>query len=263
MLTIIGCGNPNRSDDGVGPAVARLLAEHPKVKSSLAVRVFDAGTAGMDVMFQAKGSRALILVDASDTGGEPGAIFRLPGGELASVPEPSFTLHGFRWDHALYAGKKIFRGAFPEDVTVYLIERGKLDLGVGLSPPVQAAVERVVELIVEQAKTFVLASPSVRITRGSFYLGAELYEQYFHGAPSIAVTSVNGSIALMSLQAQAAGGLLAKVRNARGDRVIHAREFLLEQRVGDSEDHELSAEWNADLMALVVPNPNQAQVHGR
>jgi hydrogenase maturation protease len=214
-------------------------------------------------MFQARGSRALILADASDSGAEPGAIFRLPGGELASVPEPSFTLHGFRWDHALYAGRKIFRDAFPEDVTVYLIQKEKLDLGGGLSAPVHAAVERVVELILEQVKTFVLPRPSVRITGGSFYLGAELYERYFHGAPSIAITSINGHIALVTLQQRAAGGLLAKVRNARGDRVIHAREFLLEQRVEESAEHELSAEWNADLMALVVPNPNEAQVDGR
>jgi hydrogenase maturation protease len=263
MLTIIGCGNSNRSDDGAGPAVARLLVENPTVRASPAARVFDAGTAGMDVMFQARGSGALIIVDASDSGAEPGAIFRLPGGELASVPEPTFSLHGFRWDHALYAGRKIFREAFPEDVTVFLIEREKLDLGVGLSAPVRAAVDRVVELIIERVSTFVLSRPAVRITRGSFYLGAELYERYFHGAPSIAVTSVNGQIALMSLQEQAAGGLLAKVRNARGDRVVHAREFLLEQRVGESEEHELAAEWNADLMALVVPNPNQARSHGR
>ncbi len=262
MLTIIGCGNPNRSDDGAGVAVAKLLAEHPRVRSSPLVRVFDAGTGGMDVMFHARGSGALILADASDTGGEPGTIFRVPGAELGSVPEPSFTLHGFRWDHALYAGRRMFRDAFPEEVTVYLIERQTLELGVGLSVPVKAGVARVVDLIVEQVKAFIVARPSVSIRQGSFYLSAELYEHYFPGVQSNALTSKNGQMALVSLQERGGGGLLVKIRNARGDRVIHAREFLLEQRVGEFEEHELSAEWNADLMALVVPNPNEAQVHG-
>jgi hydrogenase maturation protease len=256
MLTIIGCGNPNRSDDGAGVAVARRLMAH----ASPSVRVFDAGTAGMDVMFQARGSDALVIVDASDSGSEPGSIFRVPGEALASAPEPSYSLHGFRWDHALHAGKKIFRESFPDDVTVYLIERETLALGVGLSPRVEAAVERVVALVLERAKAVVPAS--IRIARGSFYLSAELYERYFHGLQSIAVLSQGERFALLPLLAEGGSGLLVKVRNARGDRVIHAREFLLEQRVSESEEHELSVSWDSDLAALTMPNPNRAHAHG-
>jgi hydrogenase maturation protease len=263
MFTIIGCGNPNRSDDGAGVAVARALAAHPQVKSSPVVRVFDAGTAGMDVLFQARGSRELIIVDASDSGAEPGSIFRAPGSEFESAPEPSFTLHGFRWDHALHAGRKIFREDFPKEVTVYLIEREKLDLGIGLSPRVEGAVESVVTLVLAQLRAYELARPSIRIAGGSFHLSAELYERYFHGLSAIAIASLNGQIALMPLQEQAGGGLLVKVRNARGDRVVHAREFLREQEVEESDEHEVPAEWHPELAALLVPNPSQAQVHGR
>ena len=50
MLTIIGCGNLNRSDDAVGAIMAQrlqqFLVEHPYPN----VQVYDCGTAGMEVI---------------------------------------------------------------------------------------------------------------------------------------------------------------------------------------------------------------------
>lgn len=141
MLTIIGCGNLNRSDDGVGVVVARKLMDAVRARSD--VQVFDAGTGGMDVMFRARGSDELIVVDASRSGSAAGSIFKVPGPELAAAHEPSYSLHDFRWDHALYAGRRIFGDDFPSRVTVFLIEAGNLDLGLTLSEPVSEAAGRV------------------------------------------------------------------------------------------------------------------------
>ena len=147
MLTIIGCGNLNRCDDGVGVIVARRLGEYVSRYRRDNVRVFDAGTDGMSVMFRARGADCLVLVDASRSGSEPGAVFRVPGGELASDYEPAYSLHDFRWDHALYAGRRIFGPAFPTDVTVFLIEAASLDVGCELSTEVGAAAARVAQEI--------------------------------------------------------------------------------------------------------------------
>ncbi|AKG24124.1 hydrogenase maturation protease [Calothrix sp. 336/3] len=137
MLTIIGCGNLNRCDDAVGVIIAqrlqKYLAQHPHPQ----IQVFDCGTGGMEVMFQARGSKQLIIIDASTSGSEPGAVFKVPGKELATLPEPSYSLHDFRWDNALAAGQKIFADDFPENVTVYLIEAANLSLGLELSPAVK------------------------------------------------------------------------------------------------------------------------------
>ncbi|KAB8334425.1 hydrogenase maturation protease [Scytonema tolypothrichoides VB-61278] len=155
MLTIIGCGNLNRSDDAVGVLIAQRLQQYLAQYPLPDVRVYDCGTAGMEVMFQARGSKKLIIIDASSTNSEPGAIFKVPGKELEALPEPSYNLHDFRWDHALAAGKKIFKEDFPLDVTVYLIEAETLDFGVGLSPVVQHSADLVFEeitAIVRQSK---------------------------------------------------------------------------------------------------------------
>jgi hydrogenase maturation protease len=152
MLTIIGCGNPNRSDDGAGVAVAHRLLCELGGQAPPGVQVFDTGTSGMEVMFKARGSRELVLVDACSSRSEPGAVFEVPGHLLERVPEPAFNLHGLRWDHALHAGRKIFREEFPEQVTVYLIEKQSLDLGIGLSPLVERAVAIVVERILARVR---------------------------------------------------------------------------------------------------------------
>ena len=143
MLTIIGCGNLNRCDDGVGVIIAHRLDEYVRRCGRADVSVFDAGTDGMGVMFRARGAQQLVLVDASRSGSEAGAVFQVPGGELAQDYEPAYSLHDFRWDHALYAGHRIFGASFPTDVTVFLIEAGRLDLGCELSAPVSAAAARV------------------------------------------------------------------------------------------------------------------------
>ena len=122
MVVIIGCGNLNRKDDGVGIVVAQRLQSHFRENPIPEVRVYDAGTGGMEIMFQARHASSLILIDASVSGTEPGTIFKLPGSEVANRPPPSYSLHSFRWDHALYAGQKIFGDSFPDEVTVYLVE---------------------------------------------------------------------------------------------------------------------------------------------
>lgn len=144
MLTIIGCGNTNRSDDGVGVFVAQALQEHPRARRREDVRVFDAGTNGMQVMFEAVGIRQLIIVDASRTGSTPGAIYLVPGAELEAEHTPSFSLHDFRWDHALAAGRKIYRERFPTEISVYLIELQSSGFGLELSETVRAAADSVI-----------------------------------------------------------------------------------------------------------------------
>ena len=145
MLTIIGCGNLNRCDDAAGIRVVQRLLDDFDGAPPAGVQLFDAGTNGMEVMFQARGSEALILIDACRSGSEPGAIFEVPGEELAARPTPSYNLHDFRWDHALFAGRQIFADDFPDEVAVYLIEAASLDLGIGLSPAVEQAVDQVVD----------------------------------------------------------------------------------------------------------------------
>jgi hydrogenase maturation protease len=150
MLTVIGCGNLTRSDDGVGVVVARAVHDALSPAQRARVAVFDAGTDGMGVMYRARGATALIVVDASRSGTEPGTIHEVPGTVLEGPPPAGLTLHDFRWDHALYVGRRLYGDDFARDTRVFLIEAEDLSFGVELSDRVQRAASRVAGMILER-----------------------------------------------------------------------------------------------------------------
>jgi hydrogenase maturation protease len=143
-IAVIGCGNANRRDDGVGPYVIELLRDRVFPDD---VALFDAGTDGMGVMYRARGVLRLIIVDAKAPEDEPGAIYEVPGEVLEMPPPESFNLHDFRWDHALYAGRRIYGEQFPQDVAVLLIEAGSVDYGLDLTAEVERAAVKVADRI--------------------------------------------------------------------------------------------------------------------
>ncbi len=143
---VIGCGNLFRRDDGLGiRAIEWLRGESLPV----AVELFDAGTSGLEVIFQARDCRELIIIDACRSGSEPGSVFRIPGSEVALRHTPALTLHDFRWDHALYAGSRLFGEEFPQSVTVFLVEGSDFGFGDGLSAEVTRALPKMVEQVLE------------------------------------------------------------------------------------------------------------------
>lgn len=148
-LAIIGCGNPARSDDGAGVAVVQALRSQELHKHG--VQLIDAGTAGMDVIFRVRGVPRVLIIDACRSGSEPGAIFRLSAREAMTPTEHGFTLHGLRWDHALYAGCKMFGDGFADHAVVILIEGLDFGFGFDLSAPVKGAVHRVATLLASEA----------------------------------------------------------------------------------------------------------------
>ena len=143
-LAIIGCGNPARSDDGAGIEVIRLLAQTAPPPG---VMLIDAGTSGMDVMFRVRGAREVVIVDACRSGSEPGAIFRLPAREAMTPAGHGYSQHGLRWDHALYAGSRMYGDAFLDRAEAILIEAGELGFGLELSEPVRQAARAVAALL--------------------------------------------------------------------------------------------------------------------
>ncbi len=259
MLVVIGCGNTNREDDGVGVVVAQRLAERLRRHPVPGVRAFDCGTGGMEVMFAARGAEALVVVDACRSGGEPGAIFDVPGEVLESLPEPSFNLHDFRWQHALGAGRRIFRDDFPRDVRVLLVEAQRTGLGLELSEPVRAAAETLYERLLGRVAEHAAArhgaeSSRVRVRRGSLHLDAALYAKVFDGREGAVVLPEDGELRVMPVES-VAGGVLVKLRNARGDRVLDGSDALRAAGWDDWGEYECRCSWDPAVGALRILAP--------
>jgi len=100
-------------------------------------------------------------------------------------------------------------------------------------------------------------SPSIRIRNGSLYLDLELYQTYFKGLESVILLRQNGKILILPVMHPGGGGTLIKIRNARGDRVIHAQEFFRDHGFDEFVDQVLSARWNAGMAALEIEIPSK------
>jgi len=149
-ILVAGVGNSWLRDDGFGGEVARRLSE---LRLPAGVSVMDAGTGGLDLAYEVmRGYDALVILDVSPQGGEPGTLYvmepdeeAVPGGiEDGDVINP----HAMDPQTVLRFVKSV--GAWPGKVVVIACEPEQVsEMGWGLSETVQGAVQRAVELVLQ------------------------------------------------------------------------------------------------------------------
>ena len=148
QILIAGIGNAWMRDDGFGGKVAERLTERELPPE---VAVFDFGTGGLDLAYEVmRGYDALVLVDISRQGGEPGTLYVMEaveedvdaGIEDGQVVNP----HGMDPQTVLRFVKTL--GAWPGKVVVVACEPTVVEeMGFGLSEEVAAAVDRAVDVV--------------------------------------------------------------------------------------------------------------------
>jgi hydrogenase maturation protease len=149
-ILIAGVGNAWLRDDGFGGEVARRLGE---TQLPDGVAVMDAGTGGLDLAYEVmRGYDALVILDVSRQGGEPGTLYVMEA-EEESVDggiEDGEVINPHAMDpHTVLRFVKSI-GAWPGRVVVIACEPADVEeMGWGLSEQVAEAVERAVKLVVE------------------------------------------------------------------------------------------------------------------
>jgi hydrogenase maturation protease len=151
QILVAGVGNSWLTDDGFGGHVVREL-EKRELPSG--VQVMDFGTGGLDLAYEVmRGYHGLILIDASQQGGEPGTLYVLEpdpdeidagieDGEVISPHgmDPQTVLRFVKAVHG-WPGKVVVVACEPEEVEA---------MGIELSAPVQASVDRAIDVVIEQ-----------------------------------------------------------------------------------------------------------------
>ncbi len=174
--TLIAClGNIFLGDDAFGVEVARRLARCDLPDGA---RVTDYGIRGMHLAYDlAEGFDTTILVDAVQRGGEPGTVYviepDLPGppdnpdnpespaatGDPAGGPGRGvspfaamslFDAHGMQPDVVLSMAGML--GSDAGRVLLVGCEPARVDEGMGLSAPVEAAVDEAVRVVARLAR---------------------------------------------------------------------------------------------------------------
>ena len=149
-ILVAGIGNVFLGDDGFGVEVARRLSARAQPDG---VAVADYGIRGYDLAYAlVRGSDLTILADACPRGEAPGTVFVLEP-DLADLDAPDagqavLDAHDLNPVHVLRLARSL--GAEPKPVVVVGCEPATLgppEGHMGLSEPVQAAVEEAVTLI--------------------------------------------------------------------------------------------------------------------
>lgn len=224
-LLVVGCGNLLRGDDGVGPVLVRHLWQGGVPDD---VRLVDGGTAGMDVAFQMRGARRVVIVDACATGeAPPGTVYKVPGPAVEDLPPlGGLHTHSFRWDNALAFARWLLKDDYPTDVTVYLIEAADFTPGAELTPAVGDAMRQVLGLIRREPAFREAKHVDVEFTAGGYlHIDAHTAGEYFPDDAAVVVPK-DDEVWVIPLRGTASGGLLLKQRNVAGDRTLLVREAL-------------------------------------
>ena len=149
-VLVAGIGNAWMRDDGFGGKVAERLSARTLPEGAV---VFDFGTGGLDLAYEVmRGYDELILVDISRQGGEPGTLYVMEPTEddVAAGIEDGEVLnpHGMDPQTVLRFVRTV--GGWPGKVTVIACEPAVVEeMGLGLSPDVERAVDGAVNLVVE------------------------------------------------------------------------------------------------------------------
>ena len=144
---VIGVGNLLRTDDGVGIHVINILSERVPGLDSL-----DAAMGSIEIIEAMRGYDRTVIVDAVETGAEPGTIYlvNLTGGEKP----PTIThSHGTDIITILQLGHQLYGVEMPKEIILLAIEaEDTTTIGDKPTPKVQKAIERALKIVAKYAE---------------------------------------------------------------------------------------------------------------
>lgn len=164
QAVVIGVGNEYRRDDGIGPAVVDQLEKLCLPEVSVA-QCDGEPTALLDLW---SGVDLAIVVDAVlCEPSAPGRVWRTTVDTLRGRTRTASS-HALGIPDAWPLGRAL--GRLPRDLVVIAVEAEQLDLGVGLSGPVAAAVPDIVSAVLGELARVGITSGSGRSpTRGDSF----------------------------------------------------------------------------------------------
>jgi hydrogenase maturation protease len=151
---VLGLGNILLGDEGVGVRVVERLQELYEFPQE--VQVLDGGTLALDLLPYVEDADRLLVIDALEMSAEPGTTARLEGDEVPAFLSVKISPHQMGLADLLAAAR--LRGLYPEELVLWGVQPGVLDVGLKLSPPVAAQVEVLVEKTLAELRQWGIGS---------------------------------------------------------------------------------------------------------
>jgi len=145
-VVVLGMGNMLLKDEGIGVHVAHAL-QGVSSPDNVELEVIDGGTLP-DAPLSFEEADKLIIVDAAQGGGEPGAIYRFRPEEIKLEEKVFTSLHQISVLENLWLMKQ-FRQK-PKDVVIIGVEPEDMSWGLELSAKLQQRIPQIIKLVLEE-----------------------------------------------------------------------------------------------------------------
>ena len=145
-VIVLGMGNLLLRDEGIGVHVANVLQGSP-IPDNVSLEVIDGGTLP-DAVLSLDTADKLIVVDAVQTGGEAGAIYRFHPEDIDLDEVTITSLHQISLLENLWLLERFGDG--PKDVVIIGVEPEDISLGLELSGKLQQRIPQIVTTVIEE-----------------------------------------------------------------------------------------------------------------
>lgn len=143
---VLGLGNMLMTDDGIGLAALARLQDEWFIPRP--VELVDGGTWGMNLLPIIESADRVLVLDAIDSGAEPGTLSVLRDAEVPRVLAQKLSPHQIDLREVLALAA--LRGTLPAELVALGVQPAVVELGTDLSPAVEARLDELVTLAAEQ-----------------------------------------------------------------------------------------------------------------
>ncbi len=147
-MIILGIGNLLMGDDGAGihmiREIERRAAELPENTACL-----DGGTLGLELLDDIQGARALVVLDAVNTGADAGTLVQLRDDEITAVFGTRLSPHQVGVADLLASARLL--GVLPPAVSLIGLQSSETGFSLELSESVQANLQLATSAAIAEA----------------------------------------------------------------------------------------------------------------
>ena len=150
-IVVIGIGQSLRGDDSVGLAAVKIW-QSKYMYTARQTRVEFAEVPGLNLLNLMIGSQYALLIDAVKSCKYPGYIHRIEEEQIAAFNPGTQSAHGWGIAETITMGRKLYPHSMPKLIRILGIEIASIDMGVDLSPIIEASLPHLVLAVQEQVQ---------------------------------------------------------------------------------------------------------------
>ena len=158
-ICLIGLGNILMRDEGVGVHAVKVIQGSYEIPSNL--QIVDGGTAGLDLLPFIEGRDRVLFVDAVNFRQEPGHVGVLRNREIPAFFSVKHSLHHLGLADVLAAAQLM--NTLPPEVCLIGIQPHTIELGLELTPFMEARLQPLIALVSSQLQEWGLSLTQTKV----------------------------------------------------------------------------------------------------